>query len=710
MIQSVYANFDLSQEERELLNRIEVRIDDEKEKLEEKIEKIDEVIAAGKDQLKDRVENLEASVDEIKSEVEGVAVEGKKGEIEGKLSDLKEKSKNELEKFKKDLDSEKEKLKREIEKEKKILVDTAKNEFIPGMGLSLFSLMATAVVAPLMAYICFDQPSVKIYTAGAAYYLFKELSQWKKFKVGMMMTMERIEKIDFDDNQSIRDNVSSGKSFLRSQLDFMDGQLDILKNGFEAIEKKAVNAKHVSYAYAAAGGTALLETYAFGGGVCKGLGENKTQPIHPLMEILVPSAIASDEKKMDYAGDIDKLGIVIGGLVSAGLVLAIYKGYFPSIKEMLKLGGTRSALFLANSGIALFASKKLKEASKIYLDRINEIKALVAKLRVKLEEGTDKIDRFLDKLDKLAEALSKYGITSPKKLTDMSVNELKEFVKTIDPVKSNFDGNDLNLLEEVRLYLNVKTSFHKSNKPHFKIGFTHLFYYFISQANAKECGFQNGRLNIVLDEKCQCQDKKRCAQSSIDLIKNNQSKSLDGFMISYKAMTDADYHGSDLKNKYQKVVELYGPQLAAVNEGLKKNINASLVKSGKQSFPFNEIEKAVQLKNNRALNTTYQNVQKRGLFNTKFISADLMQSKNEIKKRKQELTGATDTYKRPSLSARDLKLLKGIREKLMRGISSQNNAYNVEYNIDESVEKNTSRDIFEMISKRYMLKIRELEH
>lgn len=691
--QTAFAEINLSQEEASLLEKLEIKIQDEKESVNEKIEKIESAIKVGEENLED-----------AKTQGEGI-IEEKKDEIESDIADVKDKAKDELENFKKELDSEKEKLKKEIEKEKKILVDTAKREFIPGMGLSLFSLTATAVVAPIMALFCFDQPSVKIYTAGAAYYLFKELSQWKKFKVSMMMTMERIEKVDFNDDKSIRENVSSGKSFLRSQLDFMDGQLDILKNGFEAIEKKAVNAKHVSYAYAAAGGAALLETYFGGGGVCKGLAENHVSPQPPIFEFLFPSAFANDQKKMDYVGDVDKLGIVMGGLVSAGLVFAIYKGYFPAIKGLLKLGGTRSALFLANSGIALLASKKLKEASKVYLDRINEIKSLIAKLRVKLEEGADKIDRFLDKLDKLGAALVKYGIVLPKKLTEMSVNELKSFIKTIDPKEKAFESSDINLLEEVKLYLNVKTSHLMKPKRNMRFNFplVAIVLHSFNHAQARECGVQNGQFNILIDESCKCVERKNCVKSKVDPINSNQFKSFNNFLVTFKTMMDGDFHGNtSIKLKYQSNFEKLGPQIPLMNENFKKSVNSNLLKSGKKQIPFDQIEKAIKLRNDQVLEKEYINAQKKDLFDTDFITPTEFNSKQDILKKKNQLISHNKNKDRQRLTSREIELLKGIRARLLA--STQSDQDDVSYKFDDKIEKNTSRNIFEMISKRYMIK------
>jgi len=687
--QELYA-LDLTPTEQQTLNDLEIKLGDKKEELEENLKEVEAAIKT--ENLEDKKEELEAQVDE------------KKDELENKVEDVKEQAQEQVQNIKDDIAKEKAKLMKRIEEEKRILTNAAKNEFIPGMGLSLFSLMAATIIGPLMAYLCIDQTSVKIYTATAAYYLIKELTSWKKFKAGMMVTMKRLETVDISENKSLRENLKNGVGFVRSQLDFMDAQLELLEEGFEAIEKKAENAKIASFGFAAAGGAALLETYVLDGGLCKGWSKNEVKEpfeLRDLMNLVIAPAYAGNEKQLDYAGDIDKLGIVVGGLVTSAFVALIYKSYFPGAKSFLKLGGTRSALFLANAGIAMLASQKLKKASEIYLNRIKDLKSLSQQLRGKLEMGNTFATTLLNKLDQLGKMAEKYGITAPKKLSEMTITELKDFATTIETqAKDQLSIQDTDLLKDVKQSLGIKTSEVIKKKSMYRFSFIHLMITsFTLDAYAEDCVGKSGRFDFQLDPNCQCRQKKTCKQMDVVPIKSDPNNFYNTFLKNFKGMADSTFYGVDKKeDAFKKNVMLIGPKVQLVNQQLKKSINSNLAKNNKPSVPFGKLESAVTKANNKLLSNTFTKVKP-----TDSRIATIPQP--NIESSPSKLLAQKRTEVSTEKNKIDIKVLNSIREKIAREIAEmkkKNPQQHKNYQYQNEINNNKDLFIFDIISLRYL--------
>lgn len=243
-VSHILAETEISSEENEVLKELDIKVGESSEELKEDLSEIEDKIS--------------------QSEIDGVNLD--------ELSNTEE-AEEKLEDFKDGLESTinetKEEIRARLEKEKRILTKAAKQEVIPGMGASMLSLFTTALVGPYMAFTCLDQHSVKLYSAAAVFYMVNELKSWKKFKAGSMLALERVESVNFTSQNSIRENVDKGINFAHGQLDYLEAQLKIAEEGFKAIEKKAKNAKLVSYGYTVAGALALYETIRLDGGICK---------------------------------------------------------------------------------------------------------------------------------------------------------------------------------------------------------------------------------------------------------------------------------------------------------------------------------------------------------------------------------------------------------------------------------------------------------
>lgn len=689
---------DLNNIEQQTLNDLDIKLGNSKEELESNLEEIKQVIGDEKqDELKEKGEDLIAD---------------KKEELKEKTDEIKDNVNDAKEDIKEQVAQEKAKLMKRIEEEKKILTSAAKNEFIPGMGLSLFSLMAATIIGPLMAFLCIDQTSVKIYTATATYYLIKELSSWKKMKVGMMVTMKRLETVDISENKSLRENLNNGVGFARSQLDFMDAQLKLLEEGFEAIEKKSENAKIAAFGFAAAGGAALLETYVFDGGLCKGWTQNDIEDpklkLQDLLNLVIPPAYAGNEKQLDYAGDIDKLGIVVGGLVTSAFVALIYKSYFPGAKSFLKLGGTRSALFLANSAIAMIASQKLKKASEIYLGRIKELKGLSQQLRKHLEKGATFAETLLSKLDKLGKMAEKYGIVAPKNLSDMTVTELKDFADQIETqAKDQLTNLDKDLIKDVKESLGIKTTYQAPLKfPHYISLSTFLFSLITSQAQASECYGKSGNFDFREDPSCLCRNQKTCQKLDLEPLKKDPNNFYNIFMKNFKNMADSTFFGAEKQEQqFKQNVMAIGPKIQLVNQQLKKTINQNLMKDNKKPIPFGQIENTINGANQKLLRRSYENAPEIDLKIAKIEAPIIESSPKRLLQKNQQI------FSQRTNKTMNKDVLKGIQEKIKREIARLDkmpSQYQKSYQYSNDINNNKDVMIFDIISLRYLKSGRHL--
>jgi len=180
--------------------------------------------------------------------------------------------------------------------------------------------------------------------------------------------------------------------FLRKAKDKQFGALSSIQKSIELAaetsKKKARNAKVAAIGFTAAAGVAAMEAFnIFGGsGNCftKGVMTRPQGSTSSKDFLAVVSSLFFKEAYAGFAsvGDLDKIGIPVG----AGLAAA-YLGFEKKFADKIYASGTsRSVIFVGMAGLAYFASKKLDEASEFLDKQAQEMKLFVDSLE-SLTEG-----------------------------------------------------------------------------------------------------------------------------------------------------------------------------------------------------------------------------------------------------------------------------------------------------------------------------------
>jgi hypothetical protein len=465
--------------------------------------------------------------------------------------------------------------------------------------------------------------------------------------------------------------------------------------------------------------------------------------------LLVKDAFAiteKEEKMLNLSGDIDKLGVVVGGIISAGVAWAIYKGHLQSIKKLLEHGWTRAALFSANAGIAFIAGQKMEKAADILLERVDIVQRLLAKLKAYLNKGTVGLE-FLDDLSELAEKL---GIPLSKKPNEMSVGEIKDLLKEIDDKKENtlsdedkklisdigsaidFGAEDFNedsILEAIEggtdkiedtpevqevqegideleekasdTQINLDTSFSPKN-PVLKIGWA-MGRLLINTSTAATCFRSRRNFDVKIDETCSCQKTKSCKTIKTPLLQNKNLNIINQYnRLLQKSANNFFYGNEKIIDKTLPLLEKNKVKLNKFSKAMQNSLNQKRVTKGLKPFEYdNYVKKITEL--------SYKNSKK--------VYAQLSPEDRKSFGASMTLpkTKRTPKLKTPSkrilasLTKKEINILKNVKSKiadLMKKKNSRKSQFvsqvdTTEY-VTNEIHQNKEVSIFKIIRSRYI--------
>jgi len=184
---------------------------------------------------------------------------------------------------------------------------------------------------------------------------------------------------------------------------------------------------------------------------------------------MVNVAPALKNKMGDWAGDLDKLGILGGGVV---YLVAYMTGWQMSfLKEIVASGISRSVVFAAQATLAYIVGATLEGEAKGFLKKLALIDDILDKAGASIKAALDFIvpsDEDSLRLEKLA---TKIGIPLPKPLTQMTINEILNYINLlVVTVGEKIDDNDFDFLEKYQdklkkiLPSNIKNSRLENNQ------------------------------------------------------------------------------------------------------------------------------------------------------------------------------------------------------------------------------------------------------
>ncbi len=646
--------------------------------------------------------------------------------------------------------------------------DGVMKSLVPGLGSAVIGLAFASLLGIVVGVRCTNQPSALAFAGTSAAWVGLEMMIWKGYQIRMddintimeateipkkleakindvKATVKRLEaeykknptgnyeaflEANKSDVNKLKNAAKEFRDFLNKAKDSQFGSLrsiqESLELAAETSRKKARNATVAAVGYAAASGLAALEAMNIlgGGGTCAS-GFKSGSLWDFLGESLIPSAHAG----FASVGDLDKIGIPLGGGMAAA-----YLGFEKTFAD--KIFSTpigRSVTFLAMAGIATVAALKLKEAAK-FLDKqaaemdifVTAIEGKLSKVEIAFSDANALIDELkeeiLPQLDQIAQSLKDKLKESDleDKLKDKLKNDLGPEVDSIkERVASELEGIDKDkiadqLEEEFLSSGELEKELSNGELPSiesddFKLPVRSSFIdYFFESAHAAYSNmtpvscFKRTPTFLLEDTSCHCRGNKSCAKTPF--FKSLPLKTKAANVKEFASMAVA---AGRLVNQSSNAIMTGSPRaglrgfqkVAPLRDKLLKGSQSILGNNFGQSVNTKVVAKMVRgaLKSTRpALGEYYA---KRGR-----VVRQAQQAKARVKKQNPGSELSEVGLLKASMK-RKLLAVKALGNPSLSQLSSTENVQDEEvYNYSkQSITRDPSKNIFEVIKKRYLI-------
>lgn len=532
----------------------------------------------------------------------------------------------------------------------------------------------------------------------------------------------------------LREIASEIRKYLNVEKDRQFGALRSIKESIELAaetsRKKARNAKIAAIGYTAAAGLAAGEfaNVINAGGTCTGTVPagsflEKGEP-NKLIDFFLPTAHAG----FATIGDLDKIGIPIGGgLAAAYLFFEKTWGH-----QVYSTPQGRGIAFLAMAGIGAIAAVKLKKAAS-FLDQqakemelfINAIEEKFSGISVSFPDGDALIKELKDKLLPKLEEIEN-GLADDAKILEDKIRAGLE--DKVAEVKGKIDEEKLKEMVEKEKNLaqsEIENSIKESNAMSFSNlemddlkgrlsgevtpeprWFDFLFPNAFALSKTPSGCFKRTASFLVMDESCSCRTNKKCNRSLYPSKMSFPRKSEFGpFVFQMGALvsqsSDSIFWGNPLKGVqgFSKAGSLKAKMEANSRRIMSQKAGAKI----DQRLTASMIGKTLK-GISPALNDYFRESARSS---SPSIHPGLSQNIIDRKKRSVLPASSRATALRASLRKR-LTLAKalgnpsltGYVEPVRESVQANGKAYNYS---KESIIRDPSKDIFQIIKKRYLI-------
>jgi hypothetical protein len=178
------------------------------------------------------------------------------------------------------------------------------------------------------------------------------------------------------------------------------------------------------------------------------------EDVKPETKKVTVAASLKDNKAADWLGDLDKLGIA-GGLATN--IVAYMTGWqMGFLTSVISSGTSRSITFGAQGALALTAGKLFDDAANSFGSKLDKIDQLIKQTRsiavkgIKLSVPSDSDARNLQ------EIASKMGVYSEKLISEMSIDEAKNYIGKIKQSTQTLDDKAKALVDRYQTEIKIK--------------------------------------------------------------------------------------------------------------------------------------------------------------------------------------------------------------------------------------------------------------
>lgn len=663
------------------------------------------------------------------------------------------------------------------------------NDLVPGLASSVLGLAFATLLGLVVGIRCYNQPSALAFAGTSGAWVALEMMIWKGYQIRMddIQTLqnateyprkieEKIErakeiiaKLESDfkkagvedyesflaEHQSevdeLKEMAKALRGFLKKAKDEQFGALRSIQESIglaaETSKKKSRNAKIAAIGFTAAAAAATAEAFSLfnNAGTCVGLTYQSPKRIGPLWQLLAQLIIRKTYAGFASVGDLDKIGIPIGGGMAAA-----YLGFEMKFADKIYSSATgRGLVFLAMAGIAYLAYSKLAKAAEFLDKQAKELDIFATAVEEKLDsfnvtfsESAQMIrelkDKLLPELQEIAESMGKKGGElkellkeegkglAQEKLDELGLNE--EEVKNLVIEELKFDQNKI--VDDLKKQAKEKMEeVDTSGIPNFSgnltgdlqstpwINFINSVVpdvYAAKSFEAPASCFVRTRNYLSADESCQCRKGNKCFSSrypaKMSLKNNNEfasfaykvgslvSQSSDA-ILSGKAKTGLG--GFRKAGSFYQKMDLNARKLLSQKVGAKVDyrLTGRMIEGA-----FNQLRPG--LKDYYKGNPTAQK-KSRG---TQRLNPTL--SSRQMRKGRRRLVGAQGETMALRASLKEkLKLAKALgnpslqdfKAASFKSSSSQGPAEEKYDYSKEAITRDPSKDIFQLIKKRYLI-------
>lgn len=666
------------------------------------------------------------------------------------------------------------------------------NDLVPGLGSAVLGLAFASLLGIVVGVRCYNQPSALAFAGTSAAWVGLEMMIWKGYQINMddINTLQnatkipqyvekkiaRVKKIIGDletefkkqdpkelaegfesflaDNKEkvdeLRGIAEEIRGYLKTAKDRQFGALRSIQESIalaaETSKKKSRNAKVAAIGYTAAAGLAAAEAFNVfnAGGTCVGKATPETPGTgylpklhHSIVGLLVKLYLQESYAGFASVGDLDKIGIPLGG----GLAAA-YLGFEKTFADKIYSSPTgRGLVFLAMAGIAYLAYSKLEKAAAFLEKQANEMDIFVSAIEDKLsklnasfpdgaelirelkEELMPEVEEILnglaDKEGEIKDLLKKEG----DRLVDEKIGELglskEELEKQVkEQVNSELQFTQNDIAKELQgASSSIMSELNTSDLSGRLTTWQQIENYLIPEALAATPGFKHKtpvgcvvrtRGYVRLDEACNCRGIKKCIKTryptKLKMAKNNEFGAFSYKLGSLVAMgSEQIFNGRPDRGVkvFQKAGSLYSKMelntrkllSQKVGKKIDHRVTARMISSGfhqlKPGLPdfYRGQGKMESASINPKLSNNILKNQTRNLMSNRDQRSALKASlRNKLALAKKLGNKSLQDYR--------------IQEKVSGGIHHGKDKYNYS---KEAITRDSTKDIFMLIKKRYLI-------
>jgi hypothetical protein len=408
-----------------------------------------------------------------------------------------------------------------------------------------------------------------------------------------------------------------------------------------------------------------------------------------------------ENKAADFAGDLDKLGIVGGAAIHLTAYFMGWKlGFLTSI---INSGTSRAITFGAQAAIAMLAGKMFENSAKDILGQLDKLDKLMNTVESKLTEGLEFFilsDADCKNIQKLGDKL---GVHSDKLVTEMSIDqaanyfkEMEEKVKTkTEKEKKEFENALDNFKSKIKDE-KTKEDFMKqlTNKVSF---LPYLFSFVIESSYAYDYS---------------CLDRKNCKSITLPRFNHPALTNLNSYLTeleslysstfwsnsigSNKSLDYLDKNNENFKNYRNELFKIY-------NTKSKQNINFEKLEKNLMESELNNINNYLKKipENDRAKLYALSGYSNSAMPQRNKLSLKEVGILNDLIKRLENNPSASEGKKVSSTNKAPSNL---VAPESQKEESNENESYDIKLDVIHTQDKN----IFEVIHIRYIDKIPEL--